>query len=203
VLHAFAGGADGGVPLAALTRDSSGNLYGTTSSFGNNGNGTVFKLDSHGNLTSLYSFGAGPTGAQPMAGVVRDPGGNLYGTTHGGGEDVCESGCGVVYRVDPSGNLALLHSFTGGTDGASPVSGLIRDAAGNLYGDTPTGGASNDGGVLFKVDAAGNFTVPHTFINPGLGLFPSGGLLLSENSLYGTTSDLGPNIGLGVIFQLR
>ena len=92
VLYTFSNGADGGSPQAGVISDSAGNLYGTTFDGGNfNGNcafgycGVVYKLDASGHETVLYSFTGGIDGGNPLAGVIRDPAGNLYGTTYNGG----------------------------------------------------------------------------------------------------------------------
>jgi len=125
----------------------------------------------------LHTFTGPPDGALPVAGLVRDNHGNLYGTTAWGGNSsapppsycVGNGGCGAVFKLDRKGNETILYSFTGGTDGGGNdggISGLIRDEAGNLYGTTNAGGdlsACGIGcGVVFKVDPAGNETV----INP-------------------------------------
>src|SRR3984893_7711432 len=86
-------------------------------------------------LITLYSF-AGDDGAHPQADLIADPAGNLYGTTPSGGA----LGNGTVFQLEPSGTLTGLYSFTGGSDGAAPVAGLIADAAGNLYGTASRGG---------------------------------------------------------------
>jgi uncharacterized repeat protein (TIGR03803 family) len=110
----------------------------------------------------------------------------------------------VVFRLDPAGNLTVLHSFTGGTDGGLPgTGGLTGTPSGDIYGATPAGGASNDGGVLFRLDAARNFSVVHTFAQGANGISPSGGLLLWGGSVSGTTAAGGPNSGRGVIFKLQ
>ena len=93
-------------------------------------------------LITLHSF-TGDDGANPEAGLIADPAGNLYGTTQRGGVTTTEScrpvGCGTVFQLTPSGTLNVLHSFTG-SDGEEPFAGLIADAAGNLYGTTYGGG---------------------------------------------------------------
>jgi uncharacterized repeat protein (TIGR03803 family) len=168
VLYSFTGGADGNSPSVGLTRDSSGNLYGTAPYGGTVANaGVVYKLDTAGQQTVLYTFTGGGHGSNPVSGVVRDPAGNVYGTTYYGGSQ----NAGVVYKVDTAGNSTVLHSFTGGADGANPQAGVILDAAGNLYGTTPFGGiacANNNYytvgcGAAYKVDQAGHLTVLHTF----------------------------------------
>jgi uncharacterized repeat protein (TIGR03803 family) len=147
VLYSFIHSEDGQNPEGSLIRDSAGNLYGTTYFGGNpncvqgNGCGTVFEL-SHGKLTVLHTF-TGPDGANPAAGLIRDSVGNLYGTTFlGGTSGACPGGCGTVFKLDTSGALTILHSFTGSSngDGARPMGGLVRDAAGNFYGTTQNGG---------------------------------------------------------------
>jgi uncharacterized repeat protein (TIGR03803 family) len=96
VLYTFTGGPDGANPYATLARDSAGNLYGTTYAGGAFGNGTVFELDTAGNLTTLYSFAGGADGAAPN-GVILDSSGNIYGTAYSGGAD----GVGTVFEITP------------------------------------------------------------------------------------------------------
>jgi uncharacterized repeat protein (TIGR03803 family) len=145
VFHNFSSQQDGQTN-SGLIRDAVGNFYGTTAFGGPTANGVVFKLDATGTETILYSFTGGTDGGFPYAGLVRDTAGSLYGTTQSGGA----SGWGVVFKLDASGTETVLYSFTGGTDGGSPYGDLIRDGAGNLYGTTNVGGASNFG-VVFKV----------------------------------------------------
>jgi uncharacterized repeat protein (TIGR03803 family) len=151
VLHSFTG-PDGANPDAGLVRDKEGNLYGTTSGGGPSKEGTVFKLDTTPTETVLYSFTGLADGAGPLAGLVRDKAGNLYGTTNQGGNLSCQapSGCGVVFKVDPAGVETVLHSFTGGADGSVLYGDLVQDKAGNLYGTTSNGGASGVG-TVFKL----------------------------------------------------
>ena len=105
VLHAFTGG-DGSGPIAGLLRDGAGNLYGTTRNGGDSGAGVVFKVSPTGAETVLHSFTGGADGGYPLAGLIRDGAGNLYGTTNLGGLGVCKvngesKGCGVVFRLAP------------------------------------------------------------------------------------------------------
>jgi uncharacterized repeat protein (TIGR03803 family) len=204
VLYKFTGGADGGNPyLAGLIFDADGNLYGTTYKGGASGDGTVFKLtpNSNGSWTEsvLYSFSGGADGANPWAGLIFDAAGkNLYGTTvSGGGSTMCAGGCGTAFTLKPNsdGNWteSVLHSFTGGADGAGPVAGLIFDAARkNLYGTTPGGGASGDG-TVFKLtpNSNGSWTesVLYSFTGKPDGAFPYAGLIFDAagKNLYGTT----------------
>jgi uncharacterized repeat protein (TIGR03803 family) len=151
-------------PEAGLIRDAVGNLYGTTfygaSGACFQGCGTVFELSPNGIPTILHQFAGPPTdGGRPTASLIRDIAGNFYGTTYNGGggsSSTCDngslraSGCGVVFKLSPSGTEDILHSFTGGGDGANPCAGLIRDAAGNLYGTAAFGGAHGFG-VVFEL----------------------------------------------------
>jgi uncharacterized repeat protein (TIGR03803 family) len=215
VLYAFQGQQDGGNPNGGLLQDAAGNLFGTTYDGGDlncsngifPGCGVVFKLDRAGHETVLYRFKGGPgDGGYPCAeGVIRDSAGNLYGTTCYGG---AFANNGIVFKLDSSGHETLLHSFTGGDDGGVPKAGLVRDAAGNLFGSTYYGGspACNDGtgvgcGVVFKIDAAGKQKVLHRFTGGKGGANPMGTLLLDgEGNLYGTTFSGGS--GDGVVFRL-
>jgi uncharacterized repeat protein (TIGR03803 family) len=151
VLHVFSG-TDGGNPEAGLTLDAEGNIYGTASAGGASGFGVVFKIDSTGQETVLYSFTGGTDGGAPFGVMARDSEGNLFGTTNSGG-DLSTGfgfGAGVVFELDASGKETVLHSFTGGADGANPVAGLVQDKNGHLYGVAFDGGASGFG-VVFKL----------------------------------------------------
>jgi uncharacterized repeat protein (TIGR03803 family) len=154
VLYTFTGKADGCAP-GGLVRDDAGNLYGTAAGGGDyslctGGCGTVFKLDPEGKETVLYTFHGDTDGAIPQAGVIRDPSGNLYGTTQNNGTSY-----GVVFKVDTSGKETVLHAFSGGADGAQPRGKLARDRQGNLFGVTENGGDPTcECGVVFEISAA-------------------------------------------------
>jgi uncharacterized repeat protein (TIGR03803 family) len=212
VLYRFSGGTDGLEPLAGLVRDSAGNLYGTTSGGGiggPSGQGVVFKVDTTGRETVLYRFTGGGDGASPMAGLVLDSTGNLYGTTRFGGA----FGNGVVFKVDASGSEMVLHSFSG-VDGATPVAPLVRDSAGNLYGTTVNGGdldcnlnGSPGCGVVFRLDPDGEETVLYMFTGGADGGIPTAALVRdSAGNLYGCTGFGGDfscqGSGCGVVFKL-
>jgi uncharacterized repeat protein (TIGR03803 family) len=227
VLHSFRW-ADGFRALGGVVRDSEGNLYGTTEVGGKTfacnceGCGTVFKLDKTGKYTVLHSFtGGSDDGGHPAAGVIRDAAGNLYGTASLGGDPNCgveSSGCGVVFKLDRNGKETVLHSFTGGKDGAYPGAQLFQDDAGSLYGTTAFGGDNNQlcdviangCGVVFKIDTAGKFTTLYAFKGypSRSGGEPAGGVIRDPaGNLYGVTSiggDLNcqPVNGCGVVFKL-
>ena len=203
VLYSFNGGADGGEPAAALIRDSDGSLYGTAMSGGVFGNGVVFKLDTAGTETVLYSLTGGADGGIPIGGVVRDSAGNLYGTTYGGGIGTCPYfGCGVVFELDTAGKETVLYSFTGGGDGGMPRSNLIRPSAGVLVGTASSGGAGGNasGGVVFKLAMNGNEATLHKFVWEN-GVYPSAVIQDSAGSLYGTAIEGGAAFQ-GVVFKL-
>ncbi len=137
-------GTDGEYPEGALILDSGGNLYGTTSAGGSSKDGTVFELaKGSGTLTTLASFN-GTDGSDPVAALILDSSGNLYGTTETGG---AFSDGTVFERAQGDGVLTTLASFNG-SDGANPYAGLILDSSGNLVGTTYAGGASGDGTVF-------------------------------------------------------
>jgi uncharacterized repeat protein (TIGR03803 family) len=156
-LHDFTYGSDGGFPQAGVTLDSAGNLYGTTYSGGPPSGdypGVVYKVDSAGNFSVLYSFTGFADGGGSRSNMVFDSTGNLYGTTQYGGRGPCSNfGCGVVFELNPTGQQTVLYSFSGGSDGSEPGTGLIRDAAGNLYGTTSGGGTGY--GVVYKLTSGG------------------------------------------------
>jgi uncharacterized repeat protein (TIGR03803 family) len=195
VLYTFTGGTDGGNPQAGVIRDSAGNLYGTTYTSGAYGYGVVYKVDTAGHETVLYNFTGGADGANPTAGVIQGPSGNLYGTTYFGGT----ASQGVVFELDTSGNERVLHSFLGGSDGGYPQAGVIRDPAGNLYGTTSGGFFST--GTVYKVTAGGE-RVLYSFPNAADGIGPSSGLIRdSAGNLYGTTAT-GGTVYAGVVYKL-
>jgi uncharacterized repeat protein (TIGR03803 family) len=209
-LYAFKGSPDGAFPAFGLARDEEGNLYGTTILGGNSSTnaGTVFKVDRNGKETVLYTFTGGADGEYPGSGVIRDENGNLYGTTGDGGSPECFLGCGVVFKVDPSGHETVLYSFTGGADGGKPFAGLFRDREGNIYGVGSFGGAFGNG-VIFKIDCEGKETVLYSFKGAPDGAGPSTALIRDERgNFYGTTGgggSTGPNcgaFGCGTVYKL-
>jgi len=205
VLHSFKGGTDGADPVASVILDKAGNLYGTTESGGPFSSGTVFKVDKTGKESVLYSFSGGADGAIPLAGLVRDSAGNLYGTTEHGGDLTCGSGvgCGTVFKLDKTDKETVLYSFINGADGSEPVAGVILDKAGNLYGTTQYGGPFSSG-TVFKVDTTGKETVLYTFTGGRGGkdgYFPEGLIGDAAGNLYGITQ-FGGNFSFGTVFKL-
>ncbi len=159
LLYDFSGGGDGGYPVAGLISDSSGNLYGATSYGGANGGGTVFELTpSNGSwtLNTLYSFTKVNNSFRPgpVASLIMDAAGSLYGTTKADGT----YGYGNVFKLTRSNGswtYTSLYDFTGASDGANPYSSLVLDAQGNLYGTTYTGGQSGEDCLLNETYTCG------------------------------------------------
>jgi len=249
VLYQFQGGTDGYFPLGPAAIDAAGNVYGTTAYGGAFGAGAVFKIDTSGNETLLYSFNYLGDGTRPESGVVMDGSGNLYGTTQLGGL----YNVGAVFKISSSGAETILYNFgTNPGDGSFPTSsvsldvhgnvygttyiagdfgygnafkvtqsgvevplynfalpgpaypyycGAIADSAGNVYGVT-TGGGTYGLGAVYKIDPNGNVTILHNFKGPE-GKVPYGNLALDPSgNLYGTTSQ-GGKFGGGVIFRIK
>jgi len=210
VLYSFNNnGADGAYPYGSLVFDSAGNLYGTTSQGGTRGSGNVFELSpgSGGIWTEkvLHSFNpSAGGGSQPLAGLILDPSGNIYGTTNQGGT----YGYGTVFELSPASGGAwtanVLHSFGRLTDGTSPVAGVIRDAAGNLYGTTIAGALHGDG-IVFELSPQGSSwteKILYAFAGGTDASSPWGGLNFDPaGNLYGTTEYGGAN-NWGAIYKL-
>ena len=200
LLYSFQGDPDGATPYAGVTVGPNGSLYGTTFSGGDE-NGTIFNLQppphTSGNTlerwseTLIHTFYCcgGLDGSNPVYGsLIFDPAGNIYGTTYGGGIDCGnDSGdCGLVFKLTPSGGgewTLTPYPFLGHGGGANPVSGVIRDASGNLYGTTTYDGNFNP--VAYKLNAGGGFTTLRIFTT---GDNPQGGVIFDgSGGVFGTT----------------
>jgi uncharacterized repeat protein (TIGR03803 family) len=250
VLHNFGGVGDGIIPAGGPTLDNAGSLYGVTGQGGSYNDGVIYKVDAQGNETVLHSFtGATNDGKYPTyTTVVIGPDGNLYGVTQEGGS----ADAGILYRLNKSGKLTILHNFMGGTtdgcnamgvplldkadnfygvtsscgsgqygtvwkvskigketvlhnfsggtaDGQYPLSGVVMDTNGNLYGTTETGGSAGYG-TAYRVSQTGKFTLIHSFSGPD-GKYIYGSLLLSNGALYGTAQN-GGSIGYGTVWKI-
>jgi uncharacterized repeat protein (TIGR03803 family) len=194
ILHSF-NGTDGQVPNG-LIRDPAGNLYGTTVEGGLRGSGVVFRINKFGVYQTLYKFTGPPDAAQPYAGLVRDPAGNLYGTTDTGGD----FSKGTIFKLAPDGTETVLHSFPGKAGGNRPFAGLLLDSAGNLYGSTFAGGTGRLG-TVFKLDTSGVFSILINFSGAN-GEEPGELALDAAGNLYGTSYRGGGPFDDGVVFKL-
>jgi uncharacterized repeat protein (TIGR03803 family) len=204
VIHSFTGQTDGANPLAGLTMDATGTLYGTTLVGGPYLNsGTVFKLAHRPSgwvLTPLHYFNRNEDGASPKAGVIFGPDGTLYGTTYDPGS---------VFNLKPPANVqtSALSFWTESLfylqEGTNPRSGLVFDQAGNLYGTTAYGSRC-DGTVYELTPSAGGWTesVVHCFSALNDGYRPWSGVVFDQSgNLYGTTYWGGP-YSVGTVFEL-
>jgi uncharacterized repeat protein (TIGR03803 family) len=209
VLYRFTGASDGGEPTGDLLFDSTGKLYGTTEIGGKPhscsglGCGTVYTLTPSGGTwteTVLYQFLGLSDGAFPNGGVIFDTSGNLYGTTCCGGSH----NSGTVFKLTSSGSgwtESLLYNFQGSTDGNEPVTGLIFDASGDLYGSTIFGGTGHGGTVFELTPSGGGWTFSVLFSARGI-QGPLGTLMRDAGgNLYGTTFQDGLHL-VGSVFKL-
>ena len=201
---------NGGFPAGPVVQGLDGNFYGTTSTAGAHGGGTVFRITPAGNLTTLYSFCRLTNcidGEGPFAGLTLGTDGAFYGTTQVGGSSV-----GTVFKITRAGVLTTLYSFCGQfncTDGAQPIAPVVQGSDGNFYGTTLDGGESGNAGTIFKMTPSGVLTTIHSFCTAtgcADGLNPSAGLVEgSDGRLYGAT---GSSILLpfspprGAVFQI-
>jgi len=203
-LHSF-DSTDGANPGVVLIQATNGALYGTASSFGANGAGTVFKMTPGGTLTTVYNFCSESgcmDGVLPEAGLLQATSGDFYGTTNGGG-----LGYGTVFKITPGGTLTTLYSFcsqSGCADGANPFAGLVQGANGDFYGTARNGGA-NSGGTVFEITPTGRLTTMHKFCSQNDctdGSNPLAALVeATDGDLYGTTSGGGTS-DLGTVFKI-
>ncbi|HEY4115233.1 MAG TPA: choice-of-anchor tandem repeat GloVer-containing protein [Rhizomicrobium sp.] len=204
-LYAFQGDTDGFAPYGNLLLDGGGNLYGTTMEGGafSDSGGTVFKIAADGTKTTLHSFGSSGDGAIPLAGLIADSAGNLYGTTDGGGPN--GGAGGTVFRIAPGGTETVLYSFcalANCADGQGPRARLLLDGTGDLYGTTEEGGVFNKG-TVFKLANNGVFSVVYSFgAQPNDGSQPRAGLIAdTAGNLYGDTAFGGHN-NSGTLFRI-
>ncbi len=203
ILYNFTGGNDGFNPVAAPTIDAQGNLFGTTSLGGADGNGVVFELAKSGSSwteSTLYTFQGLSDGQNPVGGVIVDKNGNLFGSTFFGGDD----GGGNVFELSPSGtswNFTLLHSFS---TYYGPYNKLTLDSKGNVYGTCNGAGAYGVGSVFELTPSNGNWTFTDLYDFPGgaNGAMPWGSVAVdAKGNVFGTTSIGGSNND-GVVFEI-
>jgi hypothetical protein len=225
-------GTDGATPYGGLVADANGNVYGTTYGGGEYsglyGGGVVYELSPNGDgswsETVLYNFCAQSEcadGAGPVASMIFDAAGNLYGTTTDGGAQgvhcggAVKFGCGTVFELTPGpGGVwteTVLHSFGGANDGSAPSANVTFDADGNLWGTTFDGGAHGYGchkvacGTLFELTpGAGGWTetVVYSFSDGSDGGGINSGVIFDKaGNLYGTAAHGGP-YHQGLVYEL-
>jgi uncharacterized repeat protein (TIGR03803 family) len=207
ILYSFGDASgDGATPDGTLIFDKVGNLYGTTTSGGSGGDGTIFELSPPATAggawteTVLYSFpSSGKVGNRPSGKLAFDPVGNLYGTTWYGGTGIncgAHPGCGTVYRLAPPATIGgawthtVLHNFgVSATDGVWPAVSGVLYRGGALYGATQGGGVNGEGTVFVLIPTSSGYIEHHLHdFTAREGGGPSGGLIVdSANNFYGTT----------------
>ena len=197
-------------PMAPLFLARDGNFYGTTEFGGTGGAGSIFRISPEGNFQTLYSFVVdGVNAANPRAGLVQTPDGNLWGTLYDSGpvSYLCQQGCGGVFRMSPDASVTIFMPFIG-TNGINPDQALTLGKDGLLYGVTSECAAGVSClGIVFSLDLQGNASILHSFgFNDPAGGFPSGPLLEGKDGFfYGETQasrSTGPNGKFGTVFRL-
>jgi uncharacterized repeat protein (TIGR03803 family) len=206
ILYRFSGsGGDGWLPSNGVVLDGIGEVYSTTYNGGTDNGGTIFQLTPAGppwREDILYNFPGGTDGYGPLAGLIFDQSGNLYGATTSGGT----GGGGTVFELTPLGNnnwmYTALYSFSGGTK-CGPTGSLFIQA-GSLYGITNCGGANHLGSV-FKLTPSGGgwtYTSLHDFTGGTDGEIPFGNVVFdADGNIYGTAS-AGGSHGVGVVWEI-
>jgi uncharacterized repeat protein (TIGR03803 family) len=208
VLYSFGAGEDGINPVGGVNFDTAGNLYGTTSTGGEYGNGNVFQLAPSGTSWTeniLHQFELLSDGGIPYAGIVLDHAGNLYGaTTDGGGGG--SNGGGTIFEMSPSDGawtFTVIYSLPGWG-----ISGSFRNllvGSNKIYATTHCDGA-NDAGTVYELTHTSKgwtYTSLYVFTGGTDGLFSFSNLVLDRTGdLYGTTN-LGGQFGEGVLFKIH
>jgi hypothetical protein len=220
VIYTFTGHSSAANPIAGVTLDRQGNVYGTTAWGGGSdtGNGTAYELQRTQSgfiYHQLHDFGNGLDGSLPWAGVTIGPNGSLYGTTYVGGT----TQNGIVYNLRPPAtfcrsvscpwNETILYNFTRGSDGGDPQGGVIFDQNGNMYGSNVNGGGGNDMGVVYKMtpsQGGWSYRVLYAFTGGPDGANPGSLIFDSAGNLYGAAAAGGQpgcsGFGCGTVFQL-
>ena len=213
VIHDFTGGNDGGVGgLGPLLVDFFGDLYGVAEIGGAHGSGTAFRMNPQASgqwrFVTLYAFQGQPDASSPYGGLITDGHGALYGTTYYGGQN----GQGAVFKLTPASAVggwrdSVLYSFQGATDGGSPLSTLVFDSSGKLYGTTSAGGDPGcQCGVAFVLtpNGHGGWTeqVLHSFGIGNDAAVPIYGLTPDGSGNYFGAGQLGGNANMGAIFEI-
>ncbi len=199
IVHTFSG-TDGSYPSGLLAIDNNNSIYGTTTSGGTHGYGTVYKSGT--TFTVLYNFAGGADGATPVGGLIIDSSGNLYGTTEYGGTGTGQ-GNGTVFKIAADGTKTTLYNMDSHT-GTHPTGNLVLSPAGDLYGTTSVLGVKPVPGEVFKVTADGVGSAVHRFATTdGYGPLPriNSASVNDVFTVIGATASGGTN-NAGVIFKV-
>lgn len=188
------------MPSASLLAHPDGHLYGTSYAGGKHQAGTIFRVAPDGRVTVLHHF-SGPDGKHPqLAALLLARDGHLVGTTVEGGA----YGHGTAFKMNPDGQLKLLHAFGRGNEGRSPAGALVEGADGQFYGVTTyaKGDTVVAHGTVFRMSAHGKVTTLHEFTPDCLlGCRPTGLVDGGDGHLYGTTLAGGPR-DMGTVYRL-
>ena len=207
VLRSLSGGNDGAFPYAGLIQGQDGNLYGMTEAGSAYSVGTIYEVTLAGEFRTIYDFGqatwpAYAVGGNPHARLAQGADGNFYGATAAGGS----SYLGILFEMYSNAPESFfpfryLYSFTGGADGAQPLTGLTPGTDGNFYGAAQAGGADFYG-TLYSLAPTGAVTPRYEFANGLDGSYPDCNLVQGrDGNFYGTTAEGGRN-GYGTVFGI-
>jgi uncharacterized repeat protein (TIGR03803 family) len=199
VLHNFNASTDGSSPLARLAVDGAGDIYGTASSGGASGGGTLWEYSATGVMTTPHAFGANGDGSTPMQGPSMGPHRTVYGAT---GEGAIGNS-GNIFSVSHHGNYTDLYKFMSQGDGHCPFSGVAVNKAGTLYGTTVgVGNGGNPNGSVWQFTQAGGLQTLYVFKDGADGEWPTQAPVLDPaGNLYGTTSTKNGANFAGIIWK--
>ncbi len=196
VLHSFTDGPDGAIPYAGLIQANDGLFYGGAFDGGTNAAGALFRMNSTGVFTPLYSFFGGDDGESPYGSLIQATDGKLYGTSYQAGTNYY----GGVFSLTTNGTFASVAAFNY-DDGAYPLAGLAQGTNGLLYGVTSLGGGFGDGTVFSLT--TGGYLSPLVSFNYTNGASPAGAVVQArDGAFYGTTETGGTNGGWGTVFRV-
>jgi len=193
---------DGSGPVG-LVQASNSNFYGATASGGKFGEGTLFELTSTGGFKLMYTFCSRENcadGSLPRSAPMQASNGNFYGTTQLGGSH----NDGVVYEITPTGSYKVLYNFCAQvncSDGQYPMSAVVQDSAGNLFGTAFYGGAYGDG-VVYEITPKNQYVVLYSFNGIDGGSSYAALTLANDGNLYGTSVISNNNWNEGNIFKV-
>lgn len=197
VLRHLNGPTDGSSGQSDLIQATDGNFYGTCSSGGPNGSGTIFKITPSGVFTVLRSLVWTTDGSNPLGSLYQNTDGFLYGTTSGAGANQA----GVFFKISTGGAYTVLHSFAPDKEGSTPKTGVVKGNDGNFYGTTSTGGTYSYG-TTYKITATGATTPLVQFHGATLGNAPLESLIKGRDSAYYGMTSSGGDYGSGTIFKI-
>jgi uncharacterized repeat protein (TIGR03803 family) len=198
--HAFGANGDGSTPMQGPSMGPHRTVYGVTGEGAIGGSGNIFSLSHAGTYTDLYEFQSKGDGHCPFSGIAVSKTGTLYGTTVGVGYGGNPNGS--VWSYSPAGVLTTLYVFQDGADGEWPTQAPVLDPAGDLYGTTSVQNGASFAGAIWKISAAGAFSILHAMNGATDGYAPNSPLLLGKDGLlYGTTGSGGASND-GTVFSI-